>query len=226
MIGAKLPADSRIWRKMAETEGGQKLFYAASAVPCDLGQVLSVPQNTSEGTHHFRTPSPGGQQLYSNTLLPALFSPRARVDARAELRPFRQISAHLAGACRQSFMFAQVRLSTRKTSKGKKSWALNTSRLRASQHLAFRPAETPWPNKRSSVARLAQVRLQSPAAASQLALRSGQLATSSPVSSTSPTADAGAFQHLTSSIDRRALLRGGFSRFLPNSSEGPCSKSF
>jgi hypothetical protein len=63
-------------------------------------------------------------------------------------------------------------------------------------------------------------------AALRPALRLVLRATFSHASSTSSAANAHAFQNLTSQNRRRALLHGGVLHFLPNSSEGPCSKSF
>ena len=222
MIGTKSPAYSRIWRKLAEIAGRPNPSYAAGDVLCDAFLVPSDPQNKSGRMYHFRTPSPGGQQIFSNFLLPAFFC----AGTRADICPTRQFGAHLTPRVSSRLTFATLRLSTRKTSKGKKTWALNQSRLHALHHLALRPVVTPWANRLSSAALSVQVRRPLPVAALQLALRLVQRATFWRASSTSPTADAPAFQHLISQNSRRALRHGGCLHFLPKSSEGPCSKSF
>ncbi len=226
MIGAKLPPYSRIWRNLAEMEGSPKLSYALSGLLCNAPQVPSVPQSKSAGMYHFRTPSSGGQHPFSNTLLPAIFSASVPRLAQADLCPPRQFDAHLTPRFPQRLTCARYRLSTRKTSIGKTKWAPNTSRFHALQRLALQLAETPRANRPSSAARSAQARLPLRVAALRPALRLVLRATFWRASSTSSAANAHAFQHLTSQNRRRASLHGGVLHFLPNSSEGPCSKSF
>lgn len=222
MIGAKPPENSRIWRNSAETLGVPKQSYARGAALCDALSVRAVPQSKSVCMYHFRTPSPGGQQAFSKTLLPAFFC----AGTPADICPTRQFGAHLTSRASSRLTFAPLCLSTRKTSKGKRPWALNLSRLHALRHWALPPAVTPWANRPSSAVRSARVRRLLPAAASQPASRLAQQATFWRASSTSPTADARALQQTTSQERRRALWHGGVLHFLPNSSEGPCSKSF
>ena len=226
MIGAKLPPYSRIWRKLAEMPSLLKRHYAHSGQPCEAALVSSVPQNLSAGMYHFRTPSPGGQQSFSNTLLPAFFRACSPFAEQADLCPTRQIGAHLTLRVSRRLTFDWLRLSTKKTSKGKTLRALVPSCLHALQHLDLRHVATLLANRPSSVAQWAQARPLLPVAALQPALRSALQETSLRVSSTSWAANARTSHHLTSQNRRRASPHGGVLHFLHNSSEAPCSKSF
>ncbi len=235
VIGAKPPEYSRIWRNLADRPQFRKIRYAGSAGACNGGIVSAVPQNNPVGQYHFRTPSPGGQQVFPNTLLPTFFSgmPRrsftVRRQRRAVLCSFRQDRAHFGRAVSERLTLCEVEVSRPHTSKGKKSWLSNQLFSRLLQHLALPPVVTRLQSARSSVVQSAQAPVQSQAAASLAVLQSVLRATCLPASWTSSTADPltpHASSNQTFCERRRASLRGGVLRITSNSSEAPCSKSF
>lgn len=239
VIGAKPPRYSRIWRRLAEKPLVSKSRYTVCDTACDGFITSAVPQNYPVDQYHFRTPSPGGQQMHSSTLLPASFScftlaaralsSRLHSELQAVFRPSRRDCAHPLRAEREQLTGAYVGVFVTHTSKGKKTWVSSQSYLRQLRPSALRPAVIPWPNAPSLAERSAQVQVPSPAAASSAAQPSGRQATYLPANWKASTADRltrTESRQTTHHERRRALPHGGVLHFNSNSSEAQCSQSF
>lgn len=239
VIGAKSPSVSRVWRTLADRTQVRQFGFAESPAACNCKIMSAVPQINPVGQYHFRTPSPGGQQVSSNTLLPTSFSGLARADnsalclrfyaAPAEFFSSRRVCAHFSSMRSERLTPRGVGLLISYTSKGKKSWRSNQFFSRQLRRLALRPAVKRSRSARSSVVLSAQVPVPSRAAASWAVPQSALRATFLPASWKASTADAltlCASSNQKICKRRRAARHGGVLPCPPNSSEAPCSKNF
>lgn len=72
-IGGFSPLDSRIWRNLAHSRRDTHLPFVRPDKACDRVHAASLPQVICGAVYHFRTPSPGGQQVSQDIMLPTFF---------------------------------------------------------------------------------------------------------------------------------------------------------
>ncbi len=234
-IGAKSPFETPIWRNPAYSRLAGTLGFASSESSCDGQYIAAVPQVYPAVKYHFRTPSPGGQQSFSNVLLPAFFSwLRASAAARrTDIGPsqyaHRREGAHRARPCREQLIFKRVCLGKKKTSKGINPWRSNHSSSRLLQFLDLPRAATPLASRLLSAVASA-LSVPQRLAATPLRVRPLALvptfctATGIPADA-DPLTRAGRVSIYTTQR-RQACQLGGVFRAKHKSSEAPCSRSF
>jgi hypothetical protein len=145
-IGAKSPGDSRIWRNLAHCCRSGNLGLARDSDSCNRLRAKAVPQKYSADVYHFRTPSPSGQQMSQDILLPTFFSrPVALIYRRrhAQKNGHEPIGAHCLSRHLERLFFSTVELRTSKHNKGTQSCLSNQSFSPLSHPSALLPAVTP-----------------------------------------------------------------------------------
>ena len=242
-IGAFSPLYSRIWRNPAHSRLPQFWRLDGSEKECNRVDTRALPQVICVFVYHFRTPSPGGQQISQDVVLPAFFSSChrcvsriARVFAMAVGQRKRAVKRFTRRSGAQSGMFSKERLkakdvfptarrSTERTSK----CISKLSPLPPPFVLDWPRAETRLVNKPSSAVLSAAWGRLFWAAMPLLARPSAQVrmcctatripATANPIF----TRRSGAIR--SHGECRLAFGQGGVLRFKTQKSEAPCSRN-
>lgn len=239
-IGAFLLPDSRIWRNSAHSRRSSSQRLESPEKECKAQITEALPQVICVFVYHFRTPSPGGQQVSQDVMLPAFFSiyrrpskcrmaALVRARKRAPLHEFRRQHAQVNGCGWEPLQDVCVLSKTGLSKEGISTCISRHSPLSLPPHLGLLPAVTRLANKRLSVAPSAASDRRRWAATPLRARPSGPGQTCSIATKTPATAEPDLLRlrgaKTSHAKHRPAAGQGGVLRSKTERSEAPCSRN-
>ncbi len=155
-IGAFLPVDSRMRRNMAYSRRSGNLPFVRAEKPCDRCSSASLPQVICGAVYHFRTPSPGGQQMSKAIMLPTFFFVLHRWLCATGRGPSWVLQSVMCigrvgpsagdqqGYCKERMIDLGVCYPTRTSNKGRSKCVSNSQFSPPQQPSDLQPAVTRW----------------------------------------------------------------------------------
>ncbi len=157
-VGAFSPSNSRYWRNPAHFRPEPSSPFLRDKKPCNRTVTEPLPQVICGDVYHFRTPSPGGQRMSQDIMLPTFFllhradtgrdittcnaSARDRRQPRANTRAFRQCDAHSSESCPGSLIPYGVCHTKKVSNKGRPTCVSKPLFLSLPRPLGWRPVVT------------------------------------------------------------------------------------
>lgn len=239
-IGAFLLSDSRIWRNSAHSRRSSFPCLESPEKECKGSPTEALPQVICVFVYHFRTPSPGGQQVSQDVMLPAFFSTYRRPSKRrmagifrarkrALSRGFRRQHAHVNGCGWEPLQDVCVLSKTGLSKEGISTCISRHSPLSLPLHLGLLPAVTRLASKRLSVVPSAASDLRRWAVTPLQVRQSGPGQTCFIATKTAVTAEPELLRlrgaKTSHAKHRPAAGQGGVLRSKTKRSEAPCSRN-
>lgn len=243
-VGAFPPFNSRYWRNPAHFRPEQSLPFLHGKKACNRNVTEPLPQVICGDVYHFRTPSPGGQRMSQDVMLPTFFLlQRAEIgpdiagynpcepirrQPRATPLAFRRCDAHSSGSHLRALIRPDVWHTKKVSNKGRSICVSKPLFSSPPLPLGWRRVVTRSVSRLFSVAPRAASEVQY-LVATQLPVQPSVLVQTSFIATDTPAA-VKFFPRLArgfrSHAERRLVFgQGGVLRSRTQRSEAPCSRN-